>query len=133
VQAQVISIDPEKRQVRLSMKQLVPTGLDEYIEEHKPGDKVTGRIVEISGSQARVELGQGVQATCKLTAKQQPDEAPASGKADLSSLSSMLQAKWKSGGASGAGTGEEFRAGQIRSFRITSLNRDEKKIELELA
>ena len=34
-----------KRQLRLSMKQLVPTGLDEYIAEHKVGDVVTGRIM----------------------------------------------------------------------------------------
>jgi len=132
VQAQVIAIDPEKRQVKLSMKQMVPTGLDEYIEEHKPGDKVTGRIVEISGDRARVELGQGVQATCSLTAKQQQaDAAKASGKADLSSLSSMLQAKWKSGEATGSSG--DIQSGQVRSFRIKALNKEEKKIELELA
>ena len=132
VQAQVISIDNEKRQVRLSMKQLVPTGLDEYIEEHKPGDVVTGRIVELSGNSARVELGQGVQATSKLSAKQKPPESAQPAKADLSSLSSMLQAKWKTGAADG-GTGEEVRSGQVRSFRILKLDKEEKKIELELA
>jgi small subunit ribosomal protein S1 len=114
VQAQVISIDNEKRQVRLSMKQLVPTGLDEYIEEHKPGDTVTGRILELSGQKARIELGMGVQGTCRLSATQaQEQAAPASGKADLSSLSSMLQARWK-GGATTAAAEE---VGQVRSFR----------------
>jgi len=58
VKAQVLAIDTEKRQLRLSMKQLVPSGLDEYIVEHKEGDVVTGRIVEATGERARVELGE---------------------------------------------------------------------------
>ena len=48
------------------MKQLVPTGLDEYLAEHKEGDTVTGRIIEVSGERARVELGEGVQAQCRI-------------------------------------------------------------------
>ena len=42
----MLGVDPEKRQMRLSMKQLVPTGLDEYIAEHNEGDVVTGRLME---------------------------------------------------------------------------------------
>jgi len=53
-------------------------------------------------------------------------------KADLSSLSSMLQARWKTG-SGGPPKPEPARAGQIRSFRITKLDRAAKKIELELA
>jgi small subunit ribosomal protein S1 len=48
VKAQVLALDPEKRLIRLSMKQLVPTGLDEYLAEHKEGDIVTGRMVDVS-------------------------------------------------------------------------------------
>jgi len=66
VQAQVLAIDPEKRQIKLGMKQLIPTGLDEYLEEHKVGDVVTGRLIEESGDQASVELGEGIQATCRI-------------------------------------------------------------------
>ena len=65
VKAQVLALDTEKRQLRLSMKQLVPSGLDEYITEHKAGDVVTGRLVELSSGTARVELGEGVFAICK--------------------------------------------------------------------
>src|SRR6266478_7453299 len=54
VKAQVLSVDIEKRNMRLSMKQMVPSGLDEYIAEHNVGDVVTGRLVEVSGEQARV-------------------------------------------------------------------------------
>ena len=133
VKAQVLAIDLEKRQMRLGMKQLVPTGLDEYIAEHNAGDVVTGRMMDDSGGQARVELGEGIHATCKVTAAiPAKTEAPKQSKADLSSLSSMLQAKWKTG--SGAPVkAEPVRTGQVRSFRIVNLDRSAKKIELEFA
>ena len=67
VKAQVLAVDPEKRQMRLGMKQLVPTGLDEYVAEHKEGDVVTGRLVDDSGEQSRVELGEGIFECAKST------------------------------------------------------------------
>src|SRR3981081_4879332 len=63
VKAQVIALDSEKRNIRLSMKQLVPTGLDEYLPEQTKGDSVTGRLIEVSGGIAKVELGEGVGAS----------------------------------------------------------------------
>ncbi|MGB9030420.1 MAG: 30S ribosomal protein S1, partial [Acidobacteriaceae bacterium] len=60
VRAQVLAIDPEKRQAKLSMKQLVPTSLDEYVAEHKTGDVVSGRVVEQQEGAATVELGEGI-------------------------------------------------------------------------
>ncbi len=133
VKAQVLAIDLEKRQMRLGMKQLVPTGLDEYVAEHNEGDIVTGRLMDESGGQARVELGDGIHATCKMGATAPAkSEAPKEAKADLSSLSSMLQARWKSG-AGGPPKAEPARTGQVRSFRILKLDRAAKKIELELA
>jgi small subunit ribosomal protein S1 len=45
VRTQVLAVDTERRLIRLSMKQLVPTSLEEYIAEHKEGDVVTGRIL----------------------------------------------------------------------------------------
>jgi len=131
VKALVIGVDPEKRQMKLSMKQLVPTGIDEYVAEHKEGDVVTGRLVDESGT--RVELGEGIHATCKaLAAVQAKNEAVSSTKADLSSLSSMLQARWKTGAGAPA-KAEPARAGQVRSFRIVRLDRSAKKIEVEQA
>jgi small subunit ribosomal protein S1 len=134
VQAQVLAIDSERRNIKLSMKQLVPTSLDEYIAEHKVGDVVTGRIVEESGAQARVELGEGIHATCRISAKAAETEAPATAaKVDLSSLGSMLQARWKGNApAPGPAKSEAVHAGQIRSFRIVKLDPEGKKIELEL-
>src|SRR5579872_672361 len=116
------------------MKQLVPTSLDEYIAEHKEGDVVTGRMIDASGARARVELGEGIQATCRMASDApQQEEKPAESKADLSSLSTMLQAKWKGGQGSGGSKREPARAGQIRSFRIVKLDPGAKKIEVELA
>ena len=148
VQAQVLAIDTEKRQLRLSMKQLVPTGLDEYIAEHKEGDVVTGRMMEASGATVRAELGEGIQAACRMNKEKDKDkdkERPATenkeqeaasskgtAKADLSSLGSMLQARWKSG-APASEAKPEARAGQIRKFRIVKLDPATKKIEVEIA
>jgi small subunit ribosomal protein S1 len=131
VKAQVLAIDPEKRQMRLSMKQLVPTGIDEYLAEHNEGDVVTGRQID----ESRAELGDGIHAMCKTTATPKNDpktDAPQTAKADLSSLSSMLQARWKTGGNATPKV-EPARAGQVRSFRIVKLDRAAKKIEVELA
>ncbi len=142
VKAQVLEVDTEKRRVKLGIKQMVPSSLDEYIAEHKEGDSVTGRMVEISGGLARVELGEGVQGTCRMAvesdAKAAPAEekpAPGTAKADLSSLSSMLQARWKSGAPTSGPTSKprDARTGQIHSFRISKLDPATKKIELEMA
>jgi len=135
IKAQVLAIDSERRLMRLSMKQLVPTGIDEYIAEHKPGDVVTGRVVEESGGSARVELGEGIQGACRRTATAPAEEASKSeGHADLSSLTSMLQARWKGGsGSTSASKPEAIRSGQARSFRIAKLDAGTKTIELELA
>jgi len=140
VKAQVLALDTEKRLIRLSIKQLVPTGLDEYLAEHKEGDIVTGRMIEVSEARALVELGEGVLATCRI-----PEERPAqedkraesapssSSKPDLPSLGSMLQARWKNGAAAGEAKLEALRAGQIHKFRIAKLEPATKRIELELA
>ena len=132
VKAQVLSIDAEKRQLRLSIKKLVPTGLDEFLAEHKEGDVVTGRILDESGEQARVELGEGIVAHCRITAPA-TEESAAPAKADLSSLTSMLQARWKGASTAAASKREPAKAGQIRSFRIAKLDAGAKKVELELA
>ena len=142
VKAQVLALDTEKRLIRLSMKQLVPTGLDEYLAEHKEGDIVTGRMVEVSEGRARVELGEGVVATCRINDHAAKDDvrsesAPSSSTSsssmpDLSLLGSMLQTRWKSGAPSSEAKPEGLRSGQIRKFRIAKLDPAAKKIELEL-
>lgn len=137
VRAQVLEADLAKRQLRLSVKKLVPISLDEYLAEHHEGDTVSGRAIEVAEGSARVELGEGIEASCRLAAApeaKQKDASSGSGKADLSALTSMLQARWKgSAGGAAAAKPEPLRAGQIRSFRIAKLDHGAKKIELELA
>ena len=135
VKAQILAVDPERRLMRLSMKQLAPTSLDEYIVEHKKGDLVTGRVIDDASDQTRVELGEGIVASCRVVVPSNTkDQTSPQAKADLSSLTSMLQARWR-GGATNTDTSgpEAIHAGQVRSFRIIHLDSETKKIELELA
>jgi small subunit ribosomal protein S1 len=141
VKAQVLENDREKRRLRLGLKQLQPTSLDEYMAEHKDGDVVTGRISDVKGNRVTVELGEGVSASFSVAAAEQKQESRSSAPVDVSALSSMLASRWKgSGAASAAGSSEPAapkrdvpKAGQVRSFRITKLDTEKKKIEIELA
>jgi small subunit ribosomal protein S1 len=135
VKAQVLGIAPEKRQIKLSMKQLIPTSIDEYIAEHKAGDVVSGRVVDESAAGASIELGEGIRAKCRAakTAQATAGASKPAEKVDLSSLGSMLQARWKGSAPAASAGPEPLHAGQIRSFKITKLDADAKSIEVELA
>ena len=128
----VLEVDRERRRIRLGMKQLEPTTVDGFISEHQMGQTVSGRLVEVRGNKATVELDEGVMGTCELKATADP-AAPEQAKAtDVSSLSAMLAARWKQGASSGPAK-EMARAGQVRSFRIAHLDAAKRLIELELA
>jgi small subunit ribosomal protein S1 len=135
VKAQVLGIAPEKRQIKLSMKQLVPTSIDEYIAEHKTGDVVSGRVVQESATGASIELGENIFAQCRVSkvAPTAAAESKPEAKADLSSLSSMLQARWKGSAPSSSSAPEPLHAGQIRSFKISKLDAESKTIEVQPA
>jgi small subunit ribosomal protein S1 len=143
VRAQVLENDREKRRLRLGLKQLLPTALDEYIAEHKDGDVVTGRVADVKGNRITVELGEGVQTHFSLAPEERKQEQRSVPSVDVSALSSMLASKWKGGGASGGGSAASGgdsgpkrdvpKAGQIRSFKITKLDAEKKKLEIELA
>ena len=137
VKAQILAIDPIKRQIKLSMKQLVPTSIDEYIAEHKVGDEVSGRVVEQSPTRTVVELGEGIRAACRAgktpAASAVETETKSTGKIDLSSLSSKLKERWQGNAPAASSAPEPLTEGQIRSFRITKVDADAKKIEVELA
>ncbi|HEX4285696.1 MAG TPA: 30S ribosomal protein S1 [Terracidiphilus sp.] len=137
VQAQVLAIDAEKRQIKLSMKQLIPTGIDEYLAEHKAGDMVSGRVVDEASGRTTVELGEGIFGSC-IRAAGGPVDAPSTSKAtngaaDLSALTTLLQARWKGNAPAAGAFPEALRAGQVRSFKIVRIDPAAKKIELELA
>ncbi len=136
VRAVVLEVDRERRRIKLGIKQLEPTTADEYIAEHQVGESVTGRIVEATKDRAKIELGDGVFAECRIredagNGSKVPE--PVVAKADLGSLTAMLSAKWKQGPAAATAQQEAPRAGQIRTFRILKLDQPNKKIEVELA
>jgi len=136
VKAAVIDVDRERRRIKLSIKQLQPTSVDEYIAEHKAGDVVSGRIVDVAKGSAKVELGDGLLVTCALPKQQKAAEQAqeSAGRKDVSALSAMLSARWKQGRAPAAETaGETPRTGQVRTFRISAVDAANKRIELELA
>jgi small subunit ribosomal protein S1 len=134
VKAQIVAIDPEKRLIRLSMKQLIPTGLDEFLAEHQVGDVITGRVASISSDTGQVELGDGVFGKCPLTSStvgaSYREGAGSSG--NVADLSSMLMAKWKGGGASAPSKPDALQVGQVRKFKITKLEPETKLIELAM-
>lgn len=133
VKAQVLAIDLERRQMRLSIKQLIPSDLDEYLGEHSVGDVVSGRLIEHRGKDLTVELGEGIRAHCVISEKTEPAGSnPNEGKLDLSALTSMLNSRWK-GETKELGTQtESLHVGQMRNFKITTIDRTTKVISLEL-
>ena len=136
LRAVVLELDRERRRIKLGVKQLQPTSVDEYIGERREGEVVSGRVVDIRSGRAKVELGEGIVVDCRMPEPGGEESAAAttSPAADLSSLTAMLSAKWKQGSASAKSLRPEpAKAGQIRSFRITRLDQANKKIEVELA
>ena len=136
VQAQVLAIDAGKRQIKLSMKQLIPTSIDEYIAEHKVGDKVSGRVVSVAPT--LVELGEGIRGACGAAgappaSSSSQSSATPSPAVNLSSLSSLLAARWKGNAPAPSAQPEPLQPGQIRTFKIIRLDPDSKQIEVELA
>ena len=134
VKAQVIDLDKERRRVRLGMKQLEPTPADHYIAEHAVGDTVSGRLVEVHATSAKVELGEGVTAYCRLkAAATAAATAVQLQKVDVATAMQLLTQKWKSGGGGGAGGGvDTLKPGQVRNFKITAIDLIQKKIEVEV-
>ena len=135
VKALVVEIDKDKRQMKLSMKQLVPTGLDEFLAEHKAGDAVTGRVVSVDAGVARVEVGEGIFARCVVPVAAEAVEEPvAAGAVDLSAFSSMLKSKWKTGDSpvKAKAAKAELEVGQVRGFVIGKIDAEAKTLELVL-
>ena len=134
VRALVLEIDRERKRIRLGMKQLEPTSTDEYIAEHKVGDLVTGRVVESARKSAKVDLGEGVVGICRAVERNREESPERGDRPDLSTMTARLAEKWRAGNLpaedreSGA-----LRAGEVRRFRIVSLDAEQKRVEVEPA
>ena len=130
VKAAIVEVDKEKRRIRLSMKQLEPTSADVFISEHAVGETLMGRVIEVHGNSAKIELAEGVHSRCKI--KEEPSaQATAAQASDVSDLAAMLSSRWK--GGAGASAPEGIKAGQIRSFKITAIDAPNKRIDIEIA
>jgi small subunit ribosomal protein S1 len=89
-------------------------------------------LIEVSEQQGIVELGEGIYAGARLVLEVATKEQSQGGAVDLSSLGSMLAARWKNGPSVSEAKSEPVRTGQIRSFRITMIDRAAKKIKVQL-
>src|SRR5205807_54956 len=90
VRAVVLENERSKRRLRLGLKQLQPTSLDEYIAEHKEGDVVGGRVAEMNRGRAVIDLGEGVQGHCRIDSPEARQDTKSGPVVDVSALSSML-------------------------------------------
>ncbi len=134
VRCVVTEVDPGKRRIRLSMKQLEPTRADEWIAEHKVGDTVTGRISDVRDTRISVELGEGVTGICRISAESKGGGAGTANpqKVDVASATALLAARWKQGPPAEQ-TSNVPKIGQTRSFRISALDPQKRRIDLEAA
>jgi small subunit ribosomal protein S1 len=126
VRAIVLAADPEARRLKLGLKQLEPTAADQFSEQVRVGDRVSGRVLDVRGNKVTVELGEGVQAVCMIEEKVRETESPVSG----GSLAEQLAAAWKGGIKPAGPVSDPYREGQVRSFTIKAIDREAKKIEL---
>ncbi len=132
IKAVVTEFEVDRRRIRLSMKQLEPTNADHFIAENQVGDVVTGRVSDVKDGKAKVQLAEGVTGICPLPREKAAGESStSSGKVDISSLTAMLNARWKEGAGSETDK-NQIRVGQIRQFRITQLDPQQKRIEVAL-
>jgi small subunit ribosomal protein S1 len=127
VRAVVLSAEPETRRLKLGMKQLEATPTDQFAQEAAVGDRVTGRILHVSGNRVTVQLGEGVEGVCIVENAGGPSPSSATG-----SLAAQLAAAWKGSAPASSGS-EPYRVGELRSFTIKAIDAANKRIELSPA
>jgi small subunit ribosomal protein S1 len=128
VRAVVLAAEPETKRLKLGMKQLEATPTDQFAEDAKVGDRVTGRVLQVLGNKVTVQLGEGVEGVCFVA-----DSPGGTAAASAGSLAEQLAAAWKGGVKSSAPSSEPYSAGQLRSFTIKAIDAAAKKIELSPA
>src|SRR5256884_1821710 len=67
VDAVITGIDPENRRISLSIKELEPNALNDFVAAHKPGDIVKGKIARFASFGAFVELGENLEGLCHIS------------------------------------------------------------------
>jgi small subunit ribosomal protein S1 len=67
IEAVITSIDAENRRLSLSIKDLEPNAWERFVNEHKPGDVVRGKIARFANFGAFVELGDNLEGLCHIS------------------------------------------------------------------
>jgi small subunit ribosomal protein S1 len=67
IEAVITNIDTENRRLSLSIKDTEPSAWDRFINEHKPGDIVHGKITRFANFGAFVELAEGLEGLCHVS------------------------------------------------------------------
>ncbi|MFN2596503.1 MAG: 30S ribosomal protein S1 [Pyrinomonadaceae bacterium] len=67
IDAVVTNIDTQNRRLSLSIKDTEPSSWEKFINEHKPGDIVRGRITRFANFGAFVELAEGLEGLCHVS------------------------------------------------------------------
>ncbi|MDT7687260.1 MAG: small subunit ribosomal protein [Acidobacteriota bacterium] len=67
IEAVITNIDIENRRLSLSIKDTEPSAWDKFINEHKPGDIVHGRVTRFANFGAFVELAEGLEGLCHVS------------------------------------------------------------------
>ena len=137
VRAIVLDIDKDRRRIRLGLKQLQPTRVDNFISEHKVGETISGLVTDVRGNVLKLEVAEGVLAECRLEEPKKEESKPAesagAGSADLGSLAAMLKGRWKEGkGGDPTPKAATIKPGVLRTCKIVTLDSEHKKIVVEL-
>jgi len=67
IDAIITSIDAENRRLSLSIKDLEPNAWDRFVNDHKPGDIVRGKIARFANFGAFVELDDNLEGLCHIS------------------------------------------------------------------
>jgi len=67
IDAVITSIDTENRRLSLSIKDLEPNAWERFVNEHKPGDVVRGKIARFANFGAFVELDDNLEGLCHIS------------------------------------------------------------------
>jgi small subunit ribosomal protein S1 len=67
IEAVVTNIDVQNRRLSLSIKDTEPSSWDKFVNEHKPGDIVRGKISRFANFGAFVELAEGLEGLCHVS------------------------------------------------------------------
>jgi small subunit ribosomal protein S1 len=67
IDAVITSIDAENRRLSLSIKDLEPNAWDRFVNEHKPGDVVKGKVARFANFGAFIELDENLEGLCHIS------------------------------------------------------------------